>query len=91
MVSPNVDKILRQARALSDSERKELRNLLEERDGRQSAQSKEERLAQALLEEGIITHIPPKPTQADIDRFNAWRPLPIQGKPLSETIIEDRR
>jgi hypothetical protein len=53
--------------------------------------SKEEQLARALLERGIITQIRPKPTEADIARFNAWQPVPIMGKPLSETIIEERR
>ena len=40
MVSPNVDKIFQQVQALSDAERRELCNLLEERDSRQSARSR---------------------------------------------------
>jgi hypothetical protein len=39
----------------------------------------------------IIAQRRPKPTDADIARFNAWKPVPINGKPLSETIIEERR
>ena len=91
MVSPNVNKILEAAQVLNNAEREELRRLLDDRATRQSGQTKEEQLQQRLLEEGIISHIPPKPTDDDIKRFNAWKPVPIQGKPLSETIIEDRR
>ena len=91
MVSQNVNKLFQQVLALNEAERRELQNLLEVRAARQSVQAKEERLAQVLLEEGVISHVPAKPTLADIERFNAWKPVPIQGKPLSETIIEDRR
>lgn len=92
MVSQNVNKLLREVLALNDAERQELQRLLDDRaTAHQSAQTKEERLQQVLFDEGIISHIPPKPTQADIELFNAWKPLPIRGKPLSETIIEDRR
>jgi len=44
-----------------------------------------------LLAKGLINRIPPEPTEADIARFESWKPIHIEGKPLSETIIEDRR
>jgi len=47
----------------------------------------EERVHQALLQAGLIKEIKPRHRQSKLDR-----PLiPIQGKPLSETIIEERR
>jgi hypothetical protein len=41
-------------------------------------------VARGLLEEQA-------PRGKDIERFRRWQPVPIQGKPLSETIIEERR
>jgi hypothetical protein len=91
MVSQNLTRVLEAAQALSDAERQELRRLLEEPASRQPTLNKEEQLARLLLERGIITQVRPKPTDADIARFNSWKPVPIKGKPLSETIIEERR
>ena len=91
MVSPNVNRLLEAAKTLTLDERRQLRSLLDEPSAEQPALSKEEHLARVLLERGIITRIRPKPTEADIARFNAWKPVPINGKPLSETIIEERR
>ena len=91
MVSQNLNQVLKAAQSLSDAERQELRRLLDEPAPRQPELSKEEELARLLLERGIIAQRRPKPTDADIARFNAWKPVPINGKPLSETIIEERR
>lgn len=89
MVSPNVNKILQEAQALSDAERQELRSLLEERSVRQEDLTKQQQLRQALVAEGLLSHVPPR--GKDIARFRCWQPIPIKGKPLSETIIEERR
>jgi len=64
--------------------------LLREREARQSEQAKLEQLQHMLLKEGLISQIRPKATEEDVRRFNEWKPVPIKGKPLSETIIEDR-
>ena len=47
----------------------------------------EERVLQELLKVGLLTEIKPKRT----DRQVAYPLVPIQGKPLSETIREERR
>jgi hypothetical protein len=91
MVSPNVNRLLEEVKTLTLDERRELRSLLDEPAIAQPELSKEAHLAGVLLERGIITRIRPKPTEADIARFNAWKPVPIEGKALSETIIEERR
>ncbi len=49
-----------------------------------------EEVDRRLMAKGMITRIPPPPTQEDKQRFQEWKPITIQGKPLSETIIEDR-
>ena len=88
MVSPNVDRILREAQALSDAEREELRSLLAERAARGEL-TKQEQVRQALVARGILEKQSPR--GKDPQRYRRWQPIPIKGKPLSKTIIEERR
>ena len=41
-----------------------------------------------LLEAGLLSQIPPRPNPAT---YREFQPIVIQGEPLSETIIRDRR
>jgi hypothetical protein len=91
MVSANVTRLVEQVKTLSLEEREQFFQLIDPQPPQRSKLSKEEQVEQLLLERGVISSIRPKLTQADIDRFNAWKPIPIKGKPLSETIIEERR
>ena len=47
----------------------------------------ETELLQKMLAEGLITHIPEGISDEDDD----FEPIEVEGKPLSETIIEERR
>ena len=47
----------------------------------------EAEIARILLAEGVINEIPPDWDSPDDDDFE---PIEIKGKPLSETILEDR-
>ena len=49
--------------------------------------SVEEQVLQELLKVGLLTEIKPR----HIGRQVAYPLVPIQGKPLSETILEERR
>ena len=91
MISANVGRLLEQVKTLSPEEREQLRLLMGQQPMATNELLKEDQLQQLLLERGVISRIPPKPTPEDIARFNAWKPIPIQGKPISQTIIEDRR
>jgi len=42
---------------------------------------------QALVDAGLMQEIKPRGTKPGVE----YTPVPIQGKPLSETIIEERR
>jgi CheY-like chemotaxis protein len=53
--------------------------------------TREDRLDLILLKKGLLGRIPPPPTEADVKAFREWKPLPLEGKPLSETLIEERR
>ena len=50
-------------------------------------QMTEEGFIQYLFEKGLITHIPEGMTDEDDD----FEPIEIEGEPLSETIIRERR
>jgi hypothetical protein len=89
MVSPNVNKILEAAQVLNDAERQELRRLLDHRTTAASPPTKREQLRQALVVRGLLEARAPH--GKDIERFNRWQPIAIHGKPVSETIIEERR
>src|SRR3954454_4311414 len=43
---------------------------------------------QQMLEDGLISHIPTRPDPATYQEFT---PVVIEGEPLSETIIRERR
>ncbi|HZZ41428.1 MAG TPA: hypothetical protein VFE58_00695 [Tepidisphaeraceae bacterium] len=89
MVSHNVDKIYQSAKALSEAELQELRRLLDNRESQQPELTKQEQVRHALVERGLVEQ--QSPLGKDPKRFQLWQPVPIQGKPLSETIIEERR
>ncbi|MEO2003373.1 MAG: pentapeptide repeat-containing protein [Candidatus Poribacteria bacterium] len=40
----------------------------------------------ALLAAGLVTRFPAAPTEDDVRRFRQWRPVHIDGPPVSETI-----
>ena len=45
----------------------------------------------AMLKDGTLSRIPPPSTEEDIKRFREYKPVQIEGEPLSETIIRERR
>ena len=49
----------------------------------------EQRVLQILLAEGIITEIPPRWNEDDDD--DDFEPIELEGEPLSEMIIRERR
>ena len=70
---------LRKVRELVDS-------LLETKESKPAMT--EEEFAQHLYEKGIIGKPPPPIT--DFSRYENYQPIKVEGKPVSETIIEER-
>jgi hypothetical protein len=56
-------------------------------DSRQAAIDLDQRLQRALYEAGLVSEIRPRVKRPRVRR----PPIKIKGRPLSETIIEDRR
>jgi CheY-like chemotaxis protein len=95
MAAPNFDQLWEGVRALDSEHLQRLRHLIdalltvpELRDA--AHLSATHKLGLALMKDGLLTKIPPPPTEAYIKAFREYQPVPIQGKPLSETVIEDR-
>ena len=89
IVSPNLDRVFEEAKTLTPDEQKSLRNLIDELLATTAPRVTEDEFEQHLLKKGIISRIPPRIRDAS---FYAERKLiEVEGKPLSEIIIEERR
>jgi hypothetical protein len=77
------------ARQLDLIERLKLRHALDQMIAERPEEDPEMTFKQLLFEQGLISEIRQPPTTDDlrIERH----PVPVEGKPVSETIIEDRR
>lgn len=89
-MSTNVERVLDQIRTLTEEEQQQVRVALNSRDTTKPVMTEDE-FEQHLLASGVITEIPPPPTKADIEAFRNYKPITVEGKPVSETIIEERR
>jgi hypothetical protein len=49
----------------------------------------EDNIDRELLADGILDYVPSPIT--DGTAYDQWQPIPWQGKPVSETILEERR
>lgn len=80
-------------KALTQEEQLQVRelidSLLENRTETPPTLSPEDLLDQRLLEAGVISEIPRRIT--DFTPYQNRKPIEVKGKPVSETIIEERR
>jgi hypothetical protein len=49
----------------------------------------EDNIEKELLADGVLDLVPPPTTDGTV--YHQWQPIPWQGKPVSETILEERR
>jgi len=88
MAEVTLEKVWEEVQELPSDDQQQLWKKLDEMlDG--SARSKEEELQRKLLEAGLISEI--KPPITDFTPYQNRRPIEVKGKPVSETIIEERR
>ena len=91
MAISNVNRLLQEVEALTLDERKELLAMLKLEQSTLNSRDAADSVNAALLEEGFLTRIPSPPTQEEIARFNSFVPAKIEGRPVSEVLIEERR
>lgn len=89
MVSPNVNKVLEEVKSLTLDERRQLLQLLDEMSGKVSVPTEDEKVEQSLLRKGMTSAIPPRNMSSA--EYRAWEPIQVKGKPVSQSLIEDRR
>ena len=88
-MSVALDQLIAQVKALPPIERQKVQQALAEAESTASQPTPEEEFQLRLVQCGLLAAVKkPERNQAAFDRFI---PVPIQGKPLSETIIEERR
>ena len=99
MVSQNVNQIYKAVEALTDREREELRQMLNERaklfpaDENVVSQRQADRRkwVQEMTKKGIRVTVAPEPTPEQWAEFLAWHPVQMPGPSLSDELIRDRR
>lgn len=89
MTTSNLDRVFEEVKALTPDEQRNLRDRVDELLATSSPQMTEEEFEQRLLEKGIISRIPSPIT--DLTPYRNRKLIEVKGKPLSETIIEERR
>ena len=85
MVSQNVDRVLKQVQTLTPTEQRQLLNLISQLPPTAPPPQTPD---QILLARGVLRSIP---AGKDPARLHAWHPAEIEGKRLSQSIIEERR
>ena len=83
MPSELLQRLAEEVKQLSPEEQGELKKQLE--------RSLADEVTRRLVAKGLMSRLPTPPSEADLERIQNWQPIAIQGKPLSETVIEDRR
>ncbi|HEV3136590.1 MAG TPA: hypothetical protein VGZ26_01780 [Pirellulales bacterium] len=83
MSSSEFEKLVVQVRSLSAEERQQLREILAQPTN--GGQLTEDEFEQAMVKAGVLAPI----TEATVSL--EWTPLVIEGEPLSETILKERR
>ena len=89
MTTANLDQVFKQVKSLSLDEQKQLREMLNTLLVETEPQMTEEEFERKLLEKGIISRIPPR--IRDEAFYQNRQPVDVEGKPVSEIIIEERR
>lgn len=89
MAATNFDKVVELVQALNDAEKWRLRDLLAIWLAPPGPPPTEEEVDQEMLRDGILDQVPPPIT--DTTLWESRRLIEVKGKPLSETVIEERR
>ena len=86
-----IDNLVAQFQRLSPEEQRELRRRLDQQasNGNSMAAMTEDEFENLLLSKGTLSDVPPPIT--DFTPYEARTPIKIDGPPLSETVIRDRR
>lgn len=90
-MSTDVDKLIESIRTLAPEDRRRVRDALDEHFAAPSPSpaGTEDEFKRRLVEAGLLREITPPVN--NLEPYQGRRPFEFEGKPLSETIIEERR
>ena len=84
----NVERVLNEIKEMTPAEIAQIRQKIEVFLAAQAKRAGRT-LKQSLFEAGLVSEI--KTPDRDLESFRRYKPVPVKGKPVSETIIEERR
>lgn len=87
----NFDQVWEAVKTLPPRQQHRLRKLLDALRFKRQPLRRAEKPQLLLLKDGVIDRISRPFTEADNKAFDEYQPVPMEGKPLSETVIEERR
>ncbi|MGA9995142.1 MAG: hypothetical protein WBP93_07000 [Pyrinomonadaceae bacterium] len=90
-MSAILEKVLSEVKTLSPDDLRRLREEVDRMLEPPRAQMTEDEFEQMLLAKGIISSIPSRPSKEEREAYRSYKPIEVKGKPVSETIIEERR
>lgn len=90
-MASGIEKLIEDIRSLPPTDKRRIRDVidLELAEWSSSSEGGEEEFKRKLVEDGLLKAIKPRVT--DFAPYRDRRPVEIEGKPLSQTIIEERR
>ena len=89
MTTSSLDRLFEEVKTLTPEEQKSLRDLMDELLTTSAPQMNMDEVERHMLEKGIISRIPPRIRDASV--YANRKPVEVEGKPVSEIIIEERR
>lgn len=89
MAKATLDKVLRELKDLTREEQQQVHTVLDRMLTSVPATPDEDEFEQQLLREGLLWEIPPP--IIDFAPYLNYTPVEVKGKPISETLIEERR
>jgi hypothetical protein len=89
MTTSNLDRLIEEVKTLTPHEQRSLRDMVDELLVKGAPMMTEEEFEQDLLKKGVISRIPPRIRDANF--YANRKPVEVEGKPVSEIIIEERR
>ena len=84
-----LEKVIQEIKLLAPAEQIKVRELLDDILPSAKKPPSREEYEKYLLAKGVISHIPTR--QPPSPERQAFRPIKVEGQPISETIIEERR
>ena len=89
MTTGRLDRVFEEVKLLTPDEQRNLRDMVDELLAASAPTMTEDEFEQRLLKKGIISRIPPRIRDATF--YAQRKPVKVEGKPVSEIIIEERR